>query len=209
MAFRRRTPRTALTWFEKVYDRILDRELKDYPHTLESQTLNKLQSVAAVLCIYADKDLHIHHMSKQFLAHRIGLKDTDFLVALRDLVNMGLLRLTPRRGSIAGSFQLLIPERTQHPQDPHSASNHRQINHDRNRESRRARRAHRPRNHLIAFPTVWSSTPKWRPSAATVTPWSRIPAASAAIRWYTDVVGGSRNSSSTKVHNLCEHVHQQ
>ena len=65
MAFRRRTPRIALTWFEKVYDRILDRELEDYPHTLESQTLNKLQSVAAVLCIYADKDLHIHHMSKR------------------------------------------------------------------------------------------------------------------------------------------------
>ena len=105
----------------EVYDRILDRELKDYPHTLESQTLNKLQSVAAVLCIYADKDLHIHHMSKQFLAHRIGLKDTDFLVALRDLVNMGLLRLTPHRGNTTGSFELLIPGRAQHPQDPHSA----------------------------------------------------------------------------------------
>ena len=71
-------------------------------------------------------------------------------------------------------------------------------------------RAHRPRNQRMAFPTVWSSTPKWRPSAATVTPWSRIPAASAAIRWYTGVVGGSRNSTSTgrvaKVRNLCEHV---
>ena len=121
VAFRRRTPRITLTWFEKVYDRILDRELEDYPHTLESQTLNKLQSVAAVLCIYADKDLQIHHMSKQFLAHRIGLKDTDFLVALRDLVNMGLLRLTPHRGNTAGSFELLIPGRAQHPQDPHSA----------------------------------------------------------------------------------------
>ena len=62
----------------------------------------------------------------------------------------------------------------------------------------------------MAFPAVWSSTPKWRPIAATVTPWSRIPAASAAIRWYTGVVGGSRNSTSTgiaaKVRNLCEHV---
>ena len=121
VAFRRRTPRTAVTWFEKVYDRMLYRELEDYPHTLESQTLNKLHSVAAVLCIYADKDLQIHRTSKQFLANRIGLKDTEFAAALRDLVNMGLLRLTPHRGSIAGSFELLIPGRAQHSQDPHTA----------------------------------------------------------------------------------------
>ena len=66
-------------------------------------------------------DLQIHRTSKEFLANRIGLNYTDFLVAIRDLVNMELLRLTPRRGSIAGSFQLLIPERTQHPQGPRTA----------------------------------------------------------------------------------------
>ena len=100
---------------------MMNNYLEDNPHRLESQTLNKFHSVAAVLCIYADRDLQIQRTSKQFLANRIGLNDTDFLVGLRDLVNMGLLRLTPRRGSIAGSFQLLIPERTQHPQDPHTA----------------------------------------------------------------------------------------
>ena len=120
VAFRQRTPRIAVTWFETVHNLMMNNYLEDTPHRLESQTLNKFHSVAAVLCIYADRDLQIHRTSKEFLANRIGLNHTEFLVALRDLVNMKLLRLTPRRGSIAGSFQLLIPERTQHPHGPHT-----------------------------------------------------------------------------------------
>ena len=69
---------------------------------------------------------------------------------------------------------------------------------------------HRCRNHRMALAAVWSSTPKCRAIAATVTPRSRITAASAAMHWYTGVVGGSRSStlsgSAAKVRNLCERV---
>ena len=57
---------------------------------------------------------------------------------------------------------------------------------------------------------MWWSTPKWRTIAATVTPWWFIPAAAAAIRWYTGTGTTARNSasngSSAKVRSLCVRV---
>lgn len=73
VAFRRRTPHITVTWFETVNNLMMNNYLEDNPHTVESQTLNKFHSVAAVLCIYADKNLQIHRTSKAFLANRIGL----------------------------------------------------------------------------------------------------------------------------------------
>ena len=78
-----RTPRTAVAWFKSVHDVMQPRYLEDDP--LEAKTLNKLHSVAAVLCIYADKDLRIQRTSKHFLARRVGLQETDFAAACRDL----------------------------------------------------------------------------------------------------------------------------
>ena len=112
-----RTPRTAVAWFESVHDVMQLRYLEDDP--LEAKTLNKLHSVAAVLCIYADKDLRIQRTSKYFLARRVGLQETDFAAACRDLVKMGMLYLTPHRGRRAGSFELL--HRGQQPRYPHTA----------------------------------------------------------------------------------------
>ena len=54
------------------------------------------------------------------------------------------------------------------------------------------------------------SPSSWRPIAATVTPWSCMPAASAAIRWYTGTSTTARNSasngSSATVQSLCVRV---
>ena len=104
---KRRTP--ALAWFERVHDGVSDLNLEVHPPRFEVGTLNKLFSAAAVLCIYADKNLQIHGMSRYSLASQVGLKTTDFAAALRDLTDMGLLRLSPPRGSRAGSLELLNP----------------------------------------------------------------------------------------------------
>ena len=70
---------------------------------------------------------------------------------------------------------------------------------------------YRPRNQQIALSTERWSTRKWRAIAATGTPRACIPAASAAIRWYTGVFDGARTSTCTRstatVRNLCVRVH--
>ena len=82
---------------------------------------------------------------------------------------------------------------------------------DRPRCTRGTERRHNsPWNHRTASAAVWSSTPKCSAIAWNAAPPARISAAWAAIRWYTGVSGGSRNSKaktwSSKVRRHCERV---
>ena len=99
-------PPPAQAWFLNVQDQLLNltieprpgRPVKPVPR-LETRP-NELISVAAVLGIYADD----HGFSRQNLAEQTWLSDACVAAALRDLINLGLLRRTPA----ADSFELLI-----------------------------------------------------------------------------------------------------
>ena len=119
----RRTP--AIAWLDAVHDARDEREMQEIPPPLECGTINKLYSTAAILCLYAGQDLQIHDTPKLSLATMVGLKDTDFAAALRDLVSMNLLRLTPHHGPKAGSFELIRRPRLRLGQAPTHAAKER------------------------------------------------------------------------------------